>query len=88
VLLNDNFIRHQAQLAARAALEAKPGNTADAIRLLFRQILGRDATTVELERVHAFCKAGETSTPTVTTEQALTDVCQTLFMTNEFLYVE
>ncbi len=88
VLLNDNFIRHQAQLAARAALEAKPGNTADAIRLLFRQILGRDATTVELERVHAFCKAGETSTPTVTTEHALTDICQTLFMTNEFLYVE
>lgn len=87
-LLNDNFIRLQAQYAAQQAMKQTPGDTTAIVQHLYRQLLGREVTTIELERVLSFLKNSDSATSAVKMEQALTDVCQTLFMTNEFLYVE
>ncbi|MBL8823243.1 MAG: DUF1553 domain-containing protein [Planctomycetia bacterium] len=87
-LFNNPFIRHQARHAARQALEKTAINPAEAVRLVYRQLLSREVTTVELQRVLQFIRSREPISSSVALEEAMTDICHTLFMTNEFLYVE
>lgn len=87
-LLNDNFIRTQAMYAAQQAIKQAPGDTTAMVQHLYRQLLGREVTTIELQRVLAFLQNKDSKALATSTEQAITDVAQTLFMTNEFLYVE
>ncbi len=87
-LLNDNFIRTQAMFAAKQAIKQAPGDLAAMVQHLYRQLLGREVTTIELQRVLAFLTNKDRKSLATSMEQAITDVAQTLFMTNEFLYVE
>jgi hypothetical protein len=93
-MLNGSFLLEQAaRLAERVKQNSKPGEEACAMAA-FRITLGRDATSEELNaslKLLADQKSRYELDEKLTSEQAaegaLTDLCQMLLNSNEFLYV-
>ena len=76
-LVNDPMIRTQSErFARRVAKEAGPGRAAQ-VRQAFRIALGRLPAPNEEKRMLAFLHEG-----------SLVDLCQSILMLNEFIYVE
>jgi hypothetical protein len=77
MLMNDGFVREQAErFAARVASEA-PANAASQITRAYQLALGRDAGRAEIESASRFLSTG-----------SLTDFCHVLFTLNEFMFVD
>jgi len=91
-LLNDTFIRARAGDFARK-LYREAGTEAQ-VRLAWRLALGRAPSASELEMATTFVndqiKQRTTRQPTEADAQhlALTDLCQTIFAMNEFMYID
>jgi cyclophilin family peptidyl-prolyl cis-trans isomerase len=77
LLMNDPFVRNQACRLADAVRLLAGHDPADQVRLAFLRTLSRPPTSSEAERALLFLA-----------QQSLDDLCQVLFQTNEFLYVD
>jgi cytochrome c553 len=93
-LLNNPFVRDQAQHLAKRLLADSKATTAERLALGFRLALGRDIQTEELKDIVAFLGRYEKlavekrRTPAEARLAAWQSFCQTLLCRNEFLYVE
>ncbi len=79
-LLNDPFIREQAEQFAQRASREAGGDAAARVRRAYLLALGRTPTTAEAERAARFLRQGDA--------RALADFCHVLLTLNEFIYVD
>lgn len=97
-MLNSDFLGHQAQALARRIQQDNPDDLASQLDQLFQLTLGRTITNEEQD----FCKsafakhlgvyqrAEEKSRPDKKSayQEALANICQVIFSTNEFIYIQ
>ena len=93
-LMNDPFVVEEAGHLARRVRDLAGESPEDRVRMAYRLTLSRQPEPEELrigqehlrkqERNYLFANA----TPEKASEAALSNLCQTLFATNEFLYLE
>jgi hypothetical protein len=90
-LLNDSFVRNSAAAFAARAL-ANGNNSEEAMRWIWREAFGREASESEARESGAFIKeqtAKRSSRKEEAAEKlALTDFCQAVFGLNEFIYID
>ncbi len=87
-LLNDPFIRTQALLLAERLHSQAKNTPQQEIDLAFRRILGRAAAPQELAQSKGYLERQRKQPCDNPEVQALADLCQILFMSNAFLYVD
>ena len=99
MLMNGDFtLKHSAKLAQRVAKEVEPGGTLDArIKRAWQLALCRPPTAGELQIATSFLEEqiaylGEQTDQLLENvsaeQQALTNLCQALMSSNEFLYID
>jgi hypothetical protein len=95
-LLNDKFVRARALDFAARILREAGSERASHIDRAWKIALGREPTSAERASASAFMKEQLlerlTREPKITTEEAqllaLADVCQVIFASNEFIYID
>ena len=80
-LLNDPFVRRQAELFAKRCLAEAPRQPAAQVTHAYRVALSRPPTEAELARGTAFVGDG-------VADEKLVDFCHVLFGVNEFVYID
>jgi mono/diheme cytochrome c family protein len=88
VLMNDPFTRDQARRLADRVLAGGSLPPAEQIRQTFRQALTRAPSPDELEQALIFLSRQATRYTGDSRRQALADLGQVLFQTNEFIYID
>jgi hypothetical protein len=93
-MLNDGFLAEQADHLARRVERLDPRSPEQTIELAFRLALARRPAAVETETCRELLRRGEGlfleqgMSRGNAAHQALVQLCQTLFNTSEFLFVE
>ena len=97
-LLNDEFVREQSRYFAERVLVESEATAAARVETAYRLSLGRPPTRAELSRAGSFLEAqtlqyendlGERAARRSQNRmRALVDFCQSLFASNEFIYVD
>ena len=90
ILLNDPFVRGQAELWARKVLGGGAGSPGARVRELFLSAFGRPATDLEVDEALSFLdEQGRVyGLPAeVTCEKAWADLCHVLFNVKEFIFI-
>jgi hypothetical protein len=82
-LMNSELVMDSADALASYLLN-QSGDDAARVQLAYERVLGRPATDAETQRVLTFINAAATSK----SRQAWSLFCQSLFASNEFIYVE
>ncbi|HEY5315754.1 MAG TPA: DUF1553 domain-containing protein, partial [Pirellulales bacterium] len=86
-MMNNPFVRQQAELTARRLLDAGTKSQHEQIRTAFLQVLGRPPAPAELERTDAYLQqllTGKSPTPAA---EAWTRVVQALLGSIDFRYL-
>ena len=86
VLMNDEFIEDQSLALARLALKEGGDSEREAIRVMFRRVLGRELGKEREKDCVRFL--AERRAVGVGRESALADLAHVLFNSSEFIYVE
>jgi cytochrome c553 len=87
-LMNSPFVaKESAAMADQVLAQEELENPARA-QLLFRRALGRNPTEEELQRVVAYVDSMTIGTPRISPKVVWASLCQALFTTNEFRYVD
>ena len=97
-LLNDEFVREQSRYFAERVLWESAAETEARVRTAYRLSLGRVPTSPELSRAVSFLEAQtaqykndlgkQASSDSQRRMRALVDFCQSLFASNEFIYID
>ena len=77
MLMNDSFVREQAERFARRVAAEAPESAASQIQRAYQLALGREAGRTEMQSALRFLSSG-----------SLTDLCHVLFTLNEFMFVD
>jgi hypothetical protein len=86
VLMNDEFVEDQALALARLSWEYGGGVEREAVRVMFRRVLGRELEGDRWEECARFLAERRASGGSE--ESALADLAHVLFNSSEFIYVE
>ena len=88
-LMNSPIVRRYALgLASRASDNSNPGKLANTINQLFEIAYGREASKSEIEQSALFLEQQRQRSPDGSHIEALADLAQSLFMSNEFLWIQ
>jgi hypothetical protein len=88
-LMNSPIVRSYALgLASRALANSNQGKPAKTINQLFEIAYGREASKAELNQSSEFLEHQRQRSPDGSQLEALADIAQSLFMSNEFLYLK
>ena len=88
-LMNSPIIRRYALgLASRAKIHSSGGNPATTINSLFEIAYGRSASESEIEHSKVFLEQQQGRSQDTSHLEALADLAQTFFMSNEFLWIK
>jgi hypothetical protein len=86
-LLNDPFVREQAEALAQRVVGHSNLSDAERVTLAYRLALGRPATAGEIERATGYLADYESAAPQDQPKEAWTSLCQAILASAEFRYV-
>ncbi len=86
-LLNSPFVRLQAEILAQH-LSDESIDLEDQVRLLYYLVFQREPLPVEYEEIYDLIRQRRSESDDVYDVDVMTDVCQALFMSNAFLFVD
>ncbi|HEX3658274.1 MAG TPA: DUF1553 domain-containing protein [Pirellulales bacterium] len=86
-MMNNPFVRQQAELTAKRLLDAGTKPRDEQIRSAFLQVLGRSPTSIELERTDAYLQELLSGKSPATVQEAWTRVVQALLGSIDFRYL-
>ncbi|MBC8243057.1 MAG: PSD1 domain-containing protein [Verrucomicrobia bacterium] len=87
IMLNNEFVHQQAAIWADALLNVSSANTAELVRLAYRQAFGREPEAWEAGAAAKFLEQQRGATGGGSLKQPLADLCHTLFNVKEFVFV-